>query len=103
MTDNMSGASLPGEEEADASLRGDDAEDSFVDGILDDLLPEDLDWRMQVRRYPISALVISGLAGFFLGSRHGAEIVSAMSGFASREVDRNISNFLGDDAARPRG
>ncbi len=101
--DGVSGAPLRKDGEPDASLRGDDAEDSFVDEILDDLLPEDLDWRKQVRRYPMSALVISGLAGFFLGSRHGAEIISAMSGFASREVDRNISNFLGDDANRPRG
>ncbi len=82
------------------SLREEDGEVSFVDGMLDDLLPEDLDWRGQVRRYPMSALVISGLAGFFLGSRHGAEIISALSNFATREVDRNISSFLGDDAGR---
>lgn len=89
---------------AGAPLRGnDDEEVPFADGILDELLPEDLDWRRQVRRYPIPALVISGLAGFFLGSRHGAEILSALSNFATGEVDRNISSFLGDDAARPRG
>ncbi len=77
-----------------------DEEASFADGIIDELLPGDLDWRRQVRRYPIPALVISGLAGFFLGSRHGAEILQALSGFATREVDRNISSFLGDDAGR---
>ncbi len=79
-----------------------EGKDSFADGILDDLLPEDLDWRHLVRSYPILVLVISGLGGFLLGSRHGAEIVSAVSSFATREVDRNISSFLGDDAG-PRG
>ncbi len=76
---------------------------SFVDGILDDLLPEELDWRRLVRSYPLPALMLSGLGGFFLGSRHGAEILSALSNFATREVDRNISTLLGNDAAEPRG
>ncbi len=72
---------------------------SFVDGILDDVLPEELDWRRLVSSYPIPVLVLSGLGGFFLGSRHGTEILSALSSFATREVDRNISTFLGDDAS----
>lgn len=84
-----------------APVRGGESEESsFADGILDELLPEDLDWRTQVRRYPLPALVISGLAGFFLGSRHGAEILSALTDFATHEVDRNISSLLGDDARR---
>ncbi len=70
---------------------------SFADGVLDNLLPEDVDWRRLVRSYPLPALVLSGLGGFFLGSRHGREILSALSGFATREVDRNISTLLGDD------
>ncbi len=74
----------------------DEARDSYADGILDDLLPDDLDWRRLVRSYPIPVLVLSGLGGFFLGSRHGSEILSALSSFATSEVDRNISSFLGD-------
>ncbi len=69
---------------------------SFADGILDDLLPEDLDWRSLVSSYPIPALALAALGGFFLGSRHGSEILHAFSDFATREVDRNISSFLGD-------
>ncbi len=72
---------------------------SFADGVLDDLLPDELDWRRVVRSYPIPALLLSGLGGFFLGTRHGSEILSALSSFATREVDRNISTFLGDDAS----
>lgn len=79
-----------------------EAKDSFVDGILDDVLPDELDWRDLARSYPLPILLLSGLGGFFLGSRHGHEIVSALSNFATREVDRNISSFMGGDADRPR-
>ncbi len=80
----------------------DEVEDSFADGVLNDVLPDDLDWRRLVCSYPVPALVLSGLGGFFLGSRHGTEILSALSNFAAREVDRNISSFLGDEASAPR-
>jgi hypothetical protein len=74
-----------------------EANDSFADGIVDELLPDDLDWRELVCSYPIPVLVLSALGGFLLGSRHGNEILSAFSSFATREVDRNISSLLGDD------
>lgn len=69
---------------------------SYADEVLDDVLPEELDWRHMVRSYPLPVLFLSGIGGFFLGSRHGNEIISAMSNFASREIDRNISKFRGD-------
>ena len=70
---------------------------SFADELIDDLLPESLDWRGMVRAYPIPALVVSGLGGFFLGRRHGMAILDALSSFAAGEVDRNVSAFLGRD------
>ena len=74
-----------------------EAKGSFADGIVDELLPDDLDWRDLVTSYPVPALVLAGLGGFLLGSRHGEQILSAFSSFARREVDRNISSLLGDD------
>ena len=73
-----------------------EAKDSYADGIVDELLPDDLDWRELVTTYPLPAIALSALGGFLLGSRHGHEILSACSRFASREVDRNISRVLGD-------
>ena len=69
---------------------------SYADEILDDMLPEELDWRHLVRSYPLPVLFLSGVGGFFLGSRHGSEILSAMSSFVGGEIDRNISRFRGD-------
>ena len=74
-----------------------EAENSFADDLLDDLLPESLDWRSMVSSYPVAALAISALGGYFLGRRHGAAILEALSSFAASEVDRNVSAFLGRD------
>ena len=78
-----------------------EARPSFADELIDDLLPADLDWQGMVRRYPIPALVVSGLGGYLLGRRHGAAILDAFSSFAAREVDRNVSAFLGRDGGEP--
>ena len=75
----------------------DEAKTSFADELLDDLLPENLDWRHLVRSHPLPALIVSGAAGFLLGRRHGTAILAALSDFAAREVDRNVSALLGDD------
>lgn len=78
-----------------------EARGSFADELIDDFLPESLDWRGMVRTYPIPALLASGLGGFFLGRRHGPAILEAFSSFAAREVDRNVSAFLGRDGGEP--
>ncbi len=75
---------------------------SLADNVLDELLPESLEWRDKVVSYPLTALVLSGLGGFLLGRRHGAAILEALSNFAATEVDRNISNLLGDDPGERR-
>lgn len=66
-----------------------------VEGILDELLPEELEWERLVRTYPVPALAIAAIGGFFLGLRHGPEILSAVSGFMAAEVSRNVSDLLG--------
>ena len=63
-------------------------------------MPENLDWRHLVRSHPLPAVIVSGVAGFLLGRRHGSAILEALSDFATREVDRNVSTLLGDDRGR---
>ncbi len=75
----------------------DEAKASYADELLDDLLPENLDWRDLVRSHPLPALIVSGVAGYLLGRRHGVAILEALQDFATREVDRNVSALLGDD------
>jgi hypothetical protein len=71
---------------------------SRADRIVDDLLPEDFDWREIVRDYPLPALAVAAVGGFLLGRRHGVELLRALQRFADREVTQNLRTLLGDDA-----
>ena len=66
-----------------------------ADSLLDEILPESLDWERLVRTYPIPALLLAAAGGFFLGRRHGPAILSAASAFVTAEVTKNVSAVLG--------
>jgi hypothetical protein len=66
-----------------------------VEEILDELLPEELEWERLVRSYPVPAVALAVIGGFYLGLRHGPEILSAVSGFVAAEVSRNVSELIG--------
>lgn len=71
--------------------------ESVIDELIDDLVPEGLDWERLVVTYPIPALLIAAVGGFFLGRRHGTEILAGLSSFAAAEVSRNVSHLIGQD------
>jgi hypothetical protein len=68
---------------------------STADDLLDDVLPEGLEWDRLVRTYPIPALLLAAVGGFLLGRSHGPTIVRAVSGYAAAEVSKNVSEVLG--------
>ncbi|HEX9730519.1 MAG TPA: hypothetical protein VGG06_00855 [Thermoanaerobaculia bacterium] len=65
-----------------------------ADEVVDELLPIDFDWRRLVRAYPIPALAVAVAGGFFIGRRHGAELVSAATALVTEEVTRNVHSLL---------
>lgn len=67
---------------------------SMVDDLIDELVPGNLDWQRLVTTYPLPALAVVALGGFYLGLRHGTEILSALSGYAASEVSRNVSHLM---------
>ena len=77
----------------------DDAADrpSTIDDLLDEILPEELEWERLVRSYPLPALAVAAVGGLLLGLSHGSAIVSAVSGYLSAQVSRNVSQVLGHD------
>lgn len=72
----------------------DEERGSMVDDLIDELIPGNLDWQRLVTSYPLPALAVVALGGFYLGLRHGTEILSALSGYAASEVSRNVSHLL---------
>ena len=66
-----------------------------VEAILDELLPEELEWERLVRTYPVPAVALAAIGGFVIALRHGPEILSAVSGFLAAEVSRNVSELIG--------
>ncbi len=66
-----------------------------VEEILDEVLPESLEWERLVRTYPVPALALAAVGGFYLGLRHGSVIVAAVSSYMAAEVSRNVGEILG--------
>jgi 1,4-dihydroxy-2-naphthoyl-CoA synthase len=73
----------------------DEPRSSTVDDLVDEILPEGLDWQRLVRAYPLPALLVAAVGGFLIGRSHGPSIVSAVSGFAAAEISKNVSTALG--------
>jgi hypothetical protein len=65
--------------------------------FLDELLPDELEWEGLVRSYPITSLLVAGVAGYLLGWRSGAPILEAVSDTATRRVTGLVRSSLGDD------
>lgn len=71
-----------------------DRQTSFYDQVLDELLPDDFDWREMVMSYPMTAVTVSFLGGIWLGRSHGNALISGLMGFAMREATRNVQGFV---------
>jgi hypothetical protein len=68
--------------------------ESIVENLIDELVPEGLDWQRLVVRYPIPALLAAAAGGFYVGRKHGLEILKALSGIAAAEVSRHVSHLV---------
>lgn len=63
--------------------------------IVDEVLPEELDWRDLVDRYPKTSVLVAAALGFALGRQRGPVLVSAVSAWAVAEMTRNLESALG--------
>ena len=62
--------------------------------LVDELLPEELDWQYWVRLYPIAAVSLAALAGFLLARSRGPELVETISNRAADAVSENVQHFI---------
>ena len=83
---------------------------SMVDDFLDELLPEAVDWRHLVTKYPLASVAVAAAAGFWL-ARTKSEVVLAAAGSylaatvgeAINEVGEAASGRRAEPALRERG
>jgi hypothetical protein len=68
---------------------------SFVDDWIDELVPEELDWRELVRSYPIASVLAVAAGGFYLGAAHGGRIVEALSDLVTQRVEDTAERLRG--------
>lgn len=68
-----------------------------ADEIIDELLPEQVDWERLVRSYPLPALALAAAAGFYLAVSRGPVVVSAVTGWAAGEMTRRVNDLVGED------
>jgi hypothetical protein len=73
--------------------------ESMVEELIDELVPEGIDWQRLVVRYPIPSMLVAAVGGFFLGRRHGPQIVGALSAFAAGEVSRNVGHLFDQEGS----
>jgi hypothetical protein len=76
---------------------------STIDNLLDEVLPEELEWERMVRSYPLPALAVAAVGGFLLGISHGKAIASAVTGYLGAQVSQSVSQALGRDLGQERG
>ncbi len=75
---------------------------SALDGIVDGLLPDELDWRHVVKTYPVPALLLAAAGGFLVGREQGMELIAAAKAFVTEEVTHNFHSLL-DRGSPPAG
>jgi D-serine deaminase-like pyridoxal phosphate-dependent protein len=65
-----------------------------IDDLLDELVPGELDWRRLVQSYPLPALLLAAAGGFWLGRTRGPQVLTAVTGFASAEIAKGVTQLM---------
>ena len=89
--------------EYEDDLRGVLAEDddepprSAANDLLDAVLPANLDWRRLVADYPLPALAVAALGGYWLGRTRGLRIFGPLTAVAAATVTQAATDILGEE------
>lgn len=71
------------------------ASTSLADEILDEILPEEIEWRQLVWSYPKSSLALAALGGFLLGRTRGPRLLRAAGDYVNETVTEGVNEFVG--------
>lgn len=65
--------------------------------MVDAVLPEEFEWERLVREYPVPALLLAAVGGFWLGRTRGPMITAALATFAAGRIVQEVNDLLGDE------
>lgn len=66
--------------------------------LVDDLMPDGIEWRRLVKTYPKTAMAAAVAGGIALGRTHGLGLLVSISGFVVGEMTRNVQGLMDDFA-----
>lgn len=69
----------------------------LADELLDELLPEELEWQRLVNRYPRVCLLAALGAGAWLGYRRGRGVLAALGAVVTAQVASTVGDMLADE------
>jgi hypothetical protein len=69
-----------------------------ADRLVGEVIPQSVEWERLVRRYPVPALALVGVAGFVIGRSHGPAILGALTGAAAARMRQSVEELLDEDA-----
>ena len=70
---------------------------SLADELIDQLIPDRVDWRRLVRDHPWPAVGLAAVGGYFLGRTRGRAVLAALSAFAAGAVADGVNEALGEE------
>jgi len=70
---------------------------SLADELIDQLIPDRVDWRRLVRDHPWPAVGLAAVGGYFLGRTRGRAVIAALSAFAAGAVADGVNEALGEE------
>jgi hypothetical protein len=77
------------------------AADHFAEDFLDELLPQSLDWRHLVQRYPRVTVALAAAAGFWVGRKKGGLVLAAVTSYVAAQFGDAIAELSDDESVGP--
>ena len=79
-----------------------DSDALSTDGLVDELMPGEFDWRGTVRKYPLASLAVAAVGGYILGRTRGTDVLAALGLFAADRVAGQVNDLelINDQIAR---
>jgi len=66
----------------------------MADDVVDQLVPDGVDWRGWARKHPMLTIGVAATAGFLVARLRGRALVEGVSALAAGQVSDTVQNFV---------